>query len=113
MRVKVAGHGVIKFPDGMPEKDIREFLKQFEPKKDDTIPKLIKSLEEVIKSQKPLLVKEPSVQVVKVPEVIQKPEIQTITVERIVEVPRETTAWRFRVDRDEDGYDIFAEPVNG
>ena len=112
MRVNVKGHGSIKFPDDMPEKDIREFLKQFEVKKDDTSEKLLESIEKMVNIQKPQIVKETAIQVVNVPQIVEQPSIQTLTVERMV--PRETPPWRFTVDKDDGtSYTITAEPING
>lgn len=114
MRVNIAGHGVVKFPDTMTDAEIRDVLKQFEPKKDDTVERLLQSIEKVIKNQKPQLVKETDIKVIEVEKIIEKPTVQTVTVEKIIEVPRETSSWQFTVDKDDGtSYTITAEPING
>lgn len=103
MRVRVAGHGVINFPDSMSEAEVQAVLKQFEKPKDDTVPKLLASIEKLLAAQKPQIVTEQKV--VQVPQqvIMPKTDIKTVTVERIIEKKIPATSWEFEIDRDEDG----------
>lgn len=114
MRVNIAGHGVVKFPDTMSDKEVREVLKQFEPKKDDTIAKLVTSIESMLSKQKPQIVKEVEIKTIEIPKIMEKTTVQTVPIERIIEVPRETPSWRFTVDKDDGtSYTVTAEPIDG
>lgn len=106
MKVNVVGIGPVNFPDSMSEEEIRKVLKQFEPKKDDTVERLLKSLVEAL--QKPQIVKDSVPVEIEKQVIIEKPTVQT------VEIPgkAEKTAWHFHINR-EDGLitEIYAEPV--
>jgi len=101
MKVNVSGHGLINFPDSMSEEEVRDVLKQFEPKKDDTIPSLLKSIESLVKNQKPLLVKEPSVLTVEKQMVVKEPQV--VTVERVITEQVKVLRWDFVFERDDEG----------
>lgn len=111
MKVKVANHGTINFPDDMAEKDIRAFLKQFEAKRDDTLPKLLETFEKLLK-QKPHVVTEQKLVEVEKQIVVKEPEIQMV--EKIIERDSKPSSYRFTIYRDEDGIsEVVAEPING
>lgn len=113
MIVNVSGHGRIKFPDSMSEKEVREVLKQFEKKQDDTIPKLLKVLEKLLKQKPQVITQEKLIEVEK-QIVVKVPEVKLVEVERIVEVTSDPTNWQFSIKRDEDGISqVIAEPFNG
>jgi len=114
MIVNVAGHGRINFPDSMSDEDVRAVLKQFEKKPDDTIPKLLKGIESLLKGQKPQIIKETEIKVVEVEKVIEKPVIKEIAVEKIVPVSSDPVSWHFTASKDDLGeWNVTAEPFNG
>jgi hypothetical protein len=106
MKVDVRGFGPIKFPDTMTDAEVREVLRQFEPKKDDTIEKLTASIEKMAKNQQ-IVTNTIPVQVEK-QVIIKEPKV--IEVERMV--PIKPVSWHFTIER-EDGLisEVYAEPI--
>lgn len=112
MKVKVAGHGTLNFPDSMSEAEVRSVLKQFEPKKDETLPKLLGVLEKLLK-RKPEVVTEQKLVEVEKQIVVKVPEIREVQVERVIEVPAEFVPARFTIKRDQNGIsEVIMEPLN-
>lgn len=112
MKVMVNGHGYVNFPGSMSEKDVRAVLKQFEPKKDDTLPKAIKALEKAVRAPQ-VVVEQKIVEVEK--QVIVK-EYEKIPAEKVVEkvVKVKPKGWHFTITRndiDNDITDIYAKPL--
>ncbi len=113
MRVTVKGFGPVDFPDSMSDKEVRDVLKQFEPKRDDTLPKLLEAIEKALK-QKPQIITEQRIVEVEKQVIVKVPEIKTIKVEKVVEVVSDPTNWMFSIKRDEDGItQVIAEPFDG
>ena len=113
MRVNVKGFGPIDFPDSMSQAEVREVLKQFEPKKDETLPKLLATLEKLLK-QKPQIVTEQKIVEVEKQVVVKVPQVERVEVEKIVEVQSDPTNWMFSIKRGEDGIEqVIAEPFDG
>jgi len=113
MIVNISGHGRIKFPDSMSEEEVRGVLKQFEKKQDNTLPKLLETLEKLLKQKPQVVTKEKIVEVEK-QVIVKVPEVKTVEVEKIVEVVSDPTNWMFSIKRDEDGISqVIAEPFNG
>ena len=107
MKVRVPNIGLINFPDTMTDAEVKAVLKQFEPKKDDTIPKLLASIEKLVKNQKPQVITDTKVQVVEIPKIVERTQIQTID----REVKAEPMSWHFTFERDESGItNVWAEP---
>ncbi len=102
MRVNVSGHGVINFPDDMPESDVKAFLKQFDSEKDETIPRLLTTLEKLLKQKPQIITEQKIVEVVK-QVVVKVPEIKIVEVDKIVEVKSNPVNWSIDIERDEDG----------
>lgn len=111
MIVDVKGHGKIKFPDSMSESEVKAVLKQFETPKDETIPKLLSTLEALLK-QKPQIVTEQKIVEVEKQVVVKVPEVQKVEVEKVVEVVGEPVSWRFTVNKgDGSSYEVIADPI--
>lgn len=103
MIVNVSGHGRVNFPDTMSDEEIRAVLKQFEKKPDDTISKLLEGIQDMLKNQKPQIVKETDIKIVEVPKIVEKTVIQKVPVETIVPVSSEPTSWSFTANKDDLG----------
>lgn len=100
MIVNVKGIGKVSFPDKMTQAEVREVLRQFEPKKDYTTERLLESIEKMLKSQKPQIVEKQVVKTVEVPKIVEKVKIEHV--DRVVEIQAEPlTAWEFQIERDE------------
>lgn len=113
MIVNVKGHGKIKFPDSMSESEIRSVLKQFETPKDDTMPKLLATLEKLLK-QKPQVITEQKIVEVEKQVIVKVPEVKLVEVEKVVEVVSDPVNWQFTVNKDDGtSYTVIAEPING
>lgn len=110
MKVRVHGHGVLNFPDTMTEGEVKAILKQFEPQKDDTVPKLLTAIEKLLKNQKPIITKETQVQEIEKQVIVKEPQI--IEIDRPVQMAPKS--WHFSIERNEDGAitDIYAEPYD-
>ena len=109
MRVNVKGFGPIDFPDSMSKEEVRDVLKQFEPKKDESLQKVLETLQELLKA-KPKIVTEQKVVEVEKQVVVKVPEVRTIEIEKTVKA--DPVSYRFTIARDEDGIsEIIAEPI--
>jgi hypothetical protein len=112
MIVNVLGHGSIEFPDTMTDDEVRDVLRQFEKKPDETIPDLCKSIESMIKNQKPQIIE--TQQLVEVEKQVVVTDHKIIEVEKIIEKERKPISWMFTISRDEDGInEVLAEPIDG
>ena len=111
MRVNVKGFGMIDFPDSMTNGEVRDVLRQFEPKKDDTLQKLLVTLEQSLK-QKPQIITEQKIVEVEKQVIVKVPEVRTIEVEKTVMTKADPVSYRFTISRDADGIsEIIAEPI--
>lgn len=107
MKVKVKGLGIVEFPDEMSEDEIKTILSQYDAPKDDTVAKLLGSIEKLLKAQQPTVVTNTEIREIEKTIPVYEPKV--VEVERVL--PRAQTGWHFKIERDEDGItDIYAEP---
>lgn len=111
MIVNVKGHGAISFPDTMTDGEIRKVLTQFEPKKDDSVEKLIQSIDKMLKKQKPQVIETQKLVEVEKQVIVKEPRV--IEVEKVIEGKSSPVSWHFTIERDDSGItDIYAEPMD-
>lgn len=83
---------MINFPEEMTEDDVKNVLKQFEPKKDDRFDKLLQAVYELAKKQ---VVQDTVVKTIEVPKIVEKTVVQTVEVPVKTQVP-----WNFEIERE-------------
>lgn len=111
MIVEIKGHGKIDFPDSMSDDEIKDVLKQFDPKKDNSLVEILQTINKTLSKQKPVIVQDTKIEIKEIPVPVVETKLETVMIEKEICKP---VSWKFTIERDEYGIsEIIAEPING